>query len=234
MQIVILAAGYATRLYPLTKNFPKPLLDIGGQSILDRLLTQLRKLDVDSIYVVCNKKFEPEFLRWQPGDVKLLTNDSTKAEDRLGAVGDLQFAIAQMPNISDVLVVAADNLFEVNFDEFLDSAIGSKICIWHNPDKQDQRKRGNVRINTAGRVEQFIEKPEQSISDWSAAPLYYYAEEDVTRVSEYLALGGNPDAPGHFVEWLAEVTDVNAYILPKRPTDIGTLDALLAARQRFS
>lgn len=235
MRIIILAAGYATRLYPLTEHQPKPLLEVGGHSIIDRLLQQVRPLTRE-IVVVCNAKFQSVFEAWCPADVTLISNVSQTPEDRLGAVGDLDLVLQRVGLDEPVLVVAADNLFEPVFSDMLSHALRqqtSAVAVWHNEDPQDCKQRGNVQFDNDSRVRRFVEKPERPDSSWSAAPLYWLLAADLPLVRTYLDGGHNADAPGHLLEWLCQQTAVSAFCLDHRPVDIGTVAALEAARARF-
>ncbi len=236
MKALVLAAGFATRLYPLTRDFPKPLIEIGGQTIIDRLLAQIRAVTPDEIVVVCNRRFENHFRNWQPHDVRLVVNEAQDDAARLGAVGDLALALGDEVN-SDHLVAAADNLFDVHFPEVVDhfrDLQRSTVCVWRNPDDEDRRRRGNALIGDNHSLVAFEEKPEAPRSEWSSAPLYVYRAEDLARIGEYLAAGGNPDAPGHFVAWLSQQSPMSAFPLAETPVDIGNHEALARARERFT
>ena len=232
MNVIVLAAGYATRLYPLTQDFPKSLLEVGGRSILERLLEKVFELDVDKITLVSNARYADHFRDAVPSRVDLLVNRSTKVSDRLGAVADLELAL--MTDIPDqALVLAADNILTFNLADFLshfrEAGCGS-LCAWHNPDLNDRCMRGNVEFDTAGYLTQFVEKPQRPKSAWSTAPIYAYTQDDLVLVAEYLKQAGNPDAPGHFVEWLAKRQPLSVWCAPHAPIDVGTHEALAAAR----
>ena len=210
MKAIILAAGYATRLYPLTKNFPKPLLEVGGKTILDHLVDQLKNMaDIDGAYVVTNRRFYGHFADWacknkviQAGLETEILNDGTTSNDkRLGAVGDIQFAIDACDIADDVLVLAADNILLFPLQKLVNTFKfnpASHVAVRHNPDYDDRKRRGNVRLDEDNRVLQFIEKPDRPISEWSALPVYIYPASILPRFEEYINNGGNPDAPGHF------------------------------------
>ncbi len=236
MNALILAAGFATRLYPLTRDFPKPLIEIGGQTIIDRLLSQIRTTAPDEIVVVCNRRFERHFRDWRPHDVRLVVNDAQDDASRLGAVGDLALALGNEVR-TDHLVAAADNLFDVHFSEVVDhfkAQQRSTVCVWRNPDKEDRRRRGNALIGDGHALVAFEEKPAVPRSEWSSAPLYVYRGEDLARIQEYLVAGGNPDAPGHFVAWLSNQSPMSAFTLSEVPVDIGNHEALARARALYT
>ena len=241
MKAIILAAGYATRLYPLTKNFPKPLLEVGGKTILDHLIDQLKNIaDIDDIYVVTNHRFHGHFTDWARGNKAIrsdiLDDGTTSNDDRLGAVGDIQFVIEARDIADDVLILAADNILLFSLQNFVStfkSNPASHIAVRHNPDYDDRKRRGNVQLDEDNRVLQFIEKPDRPISEWSASPVYVYPASILPRFKEYIANGGNPDAPGHFLEWLHACEAVYAYNIEVGVLDIGNRESLAEARAFF-
>ena len=235
MKAVVLAAGFATRLYPLTRHFPKPLLEIGGMPLIDHLLDKLSGVPLTSVAVVCNRRFETEFRRWQPAHVELVVNEAMDNETRLGAIGDLALALGASPQ-EDMLVAAADSLFEFSLSGFVDHFSASRrstVCVWHNADEADRRRRGNAIVGAGDELLSFAEKPPEPQSSWSSAPLYAYRAEDAARVHEFLREGGNPDAPGHFVAWLCRQRPMQVYKLAAPPLDIGNHESLAAARARL-
>ena len=245
MKAIILAAGYATRLYPLTKNFPKPLLEVGGKTILDHLIDQIKTIsDIDRAYVVTNHRFCGHFVNWVRANkavrtglqTEILDDGTTCNDDRLGAVGDIQFAIKARDIADDVLVLAADNILLFSLQKFVNtfkSNPTSHIAVRHNPDYNDRKRRGNVQLDGDNRVLQFVEKPDKPISEWSAPPVYIYPSAALSRVKEYIDSGGNPDAPGHFAEWLHTREMVYAYKIEGGVLDIGNRESLAEARAFF-
>ena len=245
MKAIILAAGYATRLYPLTKNFPKPLLEVGGKTILDHLLEQIKVIaDIDGVYVVTNHRFYRHFADWARAnraiktgvETEILDDGTTSNDNRLGAVGDIQFAIEARDIADDVLVLAADNILLFSLPKLVNTFNSnpvSHIAVRHNPDYEDRKRRGNVQLDKDNRVLQFIEKPDRPISEWSASPVYIYPASILPRFKEYIANGGNPDAPGHFLEWLHTCETVYAYDIEGGVLDIGNRESLADARAFF-
>ncbi|MEM7001049.1 MAG: nucleotidyltransferase family protein [Pseudomonadota bacterium] len=240
MNVVILAAGYATRLYPLTKDIPKALLTLGEKTIFERLVNSLAELPLTRVTVVSNQRFQTHFsdalqAMELPCEFHLQVNRSTHVDDRLGAVGDLALGLTDMP-AAPTLVVAADTVFLFSFTKiwqhFLEVGL-STLCAWHNPDPEDRKTRGNVVVDDSGQVVSFVEKPAVPGSAWSAAPVYVFREEDLQLVEEYLDQGGNPDAPGHYVEWLCRQRPLSAWSTDQAPLDIGTHATLAAAREYF-
>ena len=240
MKAIILAAGYATRLYPLTENFPKPLLEVGGKTILDHLIDQLETIsDIDHAYLVTNRRFHGHFVDWARAgrsQIDILDDGTTSNDDRLGAVGDLRFALETRAIADDVIVLAADNILLFSLQNFVDAFKAnpaSHITVRHNPDCEDRKRRGNVLLDENNRVLQFIEKPREPISEWSVPPLYIYPSATLPRVKEYIADGGTPDAPGHFAEWLYTREPVYAHEIEGRVLDIGNRESLAEARAFF-
>ena len=245
MKAIILAAGYATRLYPLTKNFPKPLIEVGGKTILDHLIEQIKTIaDIDGAYVVTNHRFYGYFADWARANraiqtglgIEILDDGTTSNNNRLGAVGDIQFTIEARDIADDVLVLAADNILLFSLQKLVDTFNTnptSHIAVRHNPDYDDRKRRGNVQLDKDNRVLQFIEKPDRPISEWSASPVYIYPASILSRFKEYIANGGNPDAPGHFLEWLHTCETVYAYDIEGGVLDIGNRESLAEARAFF-
>ncbi len=239
MKIIILAAGYATRLYPLTRDFPKALLQIGAKSLLDHVLDSLAELPDREVTVVTNARFANHFVDWCPDDVGLVVNESTNESDRLGAVGDLLYGLraesrSEFPE--RCLVVAGDNLLPFSLSDFWSEHEGrdkSLLCAWRNADALDREQRGNVAFSSNRRVNNFREKPSPAPSEWSTAPLYVFKRDALELLEPYLDGGGNADAPGHFVEWLAQRLELAVWCAPQSPVDIGTHETLARARQQF-
>lgn len=244
MKAIILAAGYATRLYPLTKNFPKPLLKVGGKTILDHLIDQVKTIsEIDRVYLVSNRRFYDHFVNWARAKGKthlpidILDDGTISNDDRLGAVGDLRFALETRAIADDVIVLAADNILLFSLQKFVNAFKANPaahITVRHNPDYDDRKRRGNVLLDENNRVLQFIEKPNEPISEWSVPPLYLYPSTTLPRVKEYLAGGGTPDAPGHFAEWLHTHEPVYAHKIEGRILDIGNRESLAEARAFFN
>ncbi len=242
MKAVILAAGYATRLYPLTRNFPKPLLAVGGQTILDRLVNQIeRALPGTSIWVVTNARFVGHFFDWarrhDDSDIRVLDDGTTGPENRLGAIGDLAFALERAGGTDNCLVAAADNLFEFDLAEFA-AAFQRRpavwICVHRVEDSARRRRTGIAELGPDDCVIGFEEKPAQPRSQWGVPPLYFLTAEAVGRVREYLASGRSTDSPGHFIAWLHTRVPVFAWRVRGMVHDIGTLESLAECRARFS
>ena len=241
MKAIVLAAGYATRLYPLTEHFPKPLLDIGGRTILDRLLDQIRaEMPQSECVLVSNHRFASQFEEWaarrRDPAVRVLNDGSTEPDDRRGAIGDLLFAVEASGGGDDLLVAAADNLFEFPLGDLVGAfrrAPGVWVCVHEVNDPARQRRTGIAELDAGGRVIGFQEKPAEPKSCWAVPPLYCFDRATAQRLPEYLATGQSADSPGRFIEWLAPRADVRAVRVRGAIHDIGTLESLAACRRRF-
>ena len=210
MNVVFLAAGFGARLAHIIGDRPKALVEVGGAVLLDHLLARVRALpDIERIVLVTNGRFAEQFRAWQQrsgaNDVEILDDGAAGAESRLGAIGDLAFALERVEAGRDALVLAADNVLGFELGPLLDrgrETRASVVAVRRNPVLEDQRQRGNLELAPDGRVIAFVEKPEVPIGPWSAAPIYYFPVTALRRVREYLDAGGHRDAPGHFLAWL--------------------------------
>ena len=232
MKCLILAAGYATRLYPLTENFPKPLLKVGDKTILDWLVDDLdgcRK--IDEYVVISNAKFVEHFKSWAKGKSQKITivNDGTYTnETRLGAVKDIDFAIDTCNILDDVLIIAGDNVLDFSLTKFVDYALNKKtsaIMRYYESDVKRLTKSGVVTVDDFDRVVKMQEKPQNPESNWCAPPFYFYTKDDIAKIKFAISDGCGIDAPGSFVAWLCEKADVHAMQMPGRRYDIGNLES---------
>lgn len=240
MKCLFLAAGYATRLYPLTENFPKPLLEVAGRSILDRLIDDLDATGaVDSYAVVTNHKFAGTFQEWAAGyggRVAVVDDGTATNETRLGAVRDIQFAVRALDLDDDLLVLAGDNLLSFSLSSFLDYAAAkgtSCIMRYYEPSVRRLRKSGVVRIARDGRVLSMAEKPAAPQSHWCCPPFYFYKRADLARLDEALSAGCGVDAPGSLAAWIASVAPVYAMKMPGPRYDIGDLESYRAVCAQY-
>jgi len=232
MKCLILAAGYATRLYPLTENFPKPLLKVGDKAILDWLLDDIDRLGVvDEYVVISNHKFAAHFKEWAAGRKEKVTvvDDGTSTnETRLGAVCDVQFAIDSLGLDDDMLVIAGDNLLDFSLTEFIRYARAkgaSAIMRYYEPEESRLHKSGIVEVDSDDRILSMEEKPENPKSHWCCPPFYFYSRTDASRVADGIAAGCGTDAPGSFIAWLSGIAPVYAMEMPGRRFDIGNLES---------
>ena len=230
MKCLILAAGYATRLYPLTENFPKPLLKVGEKTILDWLVDDIDGAGlVDEYVVVSNHKFAGHFEQWAAGKPQKITvvDDGTSTnETRLGAVCDIRFAIDKLGLDDDLLVVAGDNVLDFSLQEFVRYALSKKascVMTYSEPDTARLHKSGVLELAQDDRILSMEEKPSEPKSHWVCPPFYFYAREDAALVPDAIASGCGTDAPGSFIAWLAGRVPVYAMQMPGRRYDIGDL-----------
>jgi glucose-1-phosphate thymidylyltransferase len=240
----VLAAGYATRLHPLTIDRPKPLLEVGGLPILTHVARRLATLtEIDEIVVVTNSRFVDSIRAWaegQPVDLVItVLDDGTSHEDtRLGAVGDLAFALERAPTRgAPFLVAAGDAIFDFDIRPLLAefSERGQSLLVVRDcPHDGGPTPYNEVEVDESGRVNRFREKPPDASSGLAAIALYFFTSEVAELLRRYLQEGGNPDAPGHFVSWLVERAPAAAARFEGRWLDIGTHETLAEARQIYS
>ena len=238
MKAVILAAGYATRLYPLTLDRPKHLLEVGGRPILDLLLDRLPVEELETVYVVTNSKFAPRFREWaesHPAGIEVIDDGTTSDDDRLGAIGDLQLVIPTGID-DDLLVAAGDSLFSDPLDGFVRFArerAAPVIAAYDVGDLEEIKRLSAIEVDEDSRVTSFQEKPERPTSTLAGIALYFYPRSMLPLVAEYLEAGNNPDQPGRLLQWLHERTPVYAWLVPGRWFDIGTPETLAEAEREL-
>ena len=232
MKCLILAAGYATRLYPLTENFPKPLLKVGDKTILDWLVDDIDQSGlVDGYVVISNHKFAGHFNEWAAGKSQIVTvvDDGTSTnETRLGAVRDIQFAMEQLGIDDDLLVIAGDNVLDFSLQKFVRYAHdkgASCIMRYFEPDRARLVKCGIVQVNADDRITGMEEKPAQPKSNWCCPPFYFYTKADARLVPAGIAAGCGTDAPGSYIAWLCTQVPVFAMEMPGKRYDIGNLES---------
>ena len=240
MKCVILAAGYATRLYPLTKNFPKPLLNVGEKTILDWLVDDLEPSgEVDEYVVISNHRFADQFRDWagqKKAAITVVDDGTSTNETRLGAVKDIQFAMETLQLDSDLLVIAGDNVLDFSLNRFVAYAKEKQTsCILRYYEKDEARlqKCGVLELGEGDRVISMEEKPEHPKSHWCCPPFYYYTRKDSKRIPEGIAAGCGVDAPGSFAAWLCRVSPVHAMEMPGRRYDIGNLESYEQVQKEY-
>ena len=232
MKCLILAAGYATRLYPLTENFPKPLLSVGEKTILDWLVDDIDTANaVDEYVVISNHKYAHHFSNWAMGKEQKITvvDDGTDTnENRLGAVKDIQFAIDKLGLDDDMLVIAGDNVLDFSLTEFIEYAKSKNTsCVmrYYEPDDKKLLKTGVVTIDDSDKILNMTEKSPTPATHWCCPPFYYYTSEDAKLVSKGIENGCGTDAPGSYIAWLCTQTTVHAMEMPGSRYDIGNLES---------
>ncbi|MFQ5952187.1 MAG: nucleotidyltransferase family protein [Candidatus Omnitrophota bacterium] len=245
MKGLILAAGYGTRLYPLTLDRPKPLIKVGGKPILERLLNKLEKIEFcDEVYIVTNDKFHDIIVRWFRGrgfsfNVKVV-NDMTKSnEDRLGAIGDINLVLEKENPQDDVLIMAGDNLFEFDIMDFVDFARKKNklsVALYDVKNMTLAKRYGIVTLDPDKRISNFEEKPESPTSTLASTGIYYLPKASVGAIADYMKTDLVKDAPGNFVRWMSQNGDVYGYVFTEGWYDIGDKSSLekadLEYRQR--
>lgn len=233
MKCIILAAGYATRMYPLTKNFPKPLLKIGKKPILEWLLDDVHTFpEIDEIGIVTNHRFISVFEQWRTAlpytaQIRLLDDGSTENENRLGAVRDMALCINAMGTNDDYLVLAGDNLVDFSFRGFVEFFYTKrKTCIMtHKEDSVDKLcKTGVAILDGQGRLLEMQEKPAVPASHFAIPPFYVYAQEDIACILHGIETGRcKVDSPGNLIQWMCGEREVYAWPMTGKRYDIGDL-----------
>lgn len=243
MKCLILAAGYATRLYPLTKNTPKPLLEVAGKSILERLLDKISVIDkIDHVYVVTNSRFSQAFEEWVAQytcskPLTVIDDGTTSNDNRLGAIGDIQYVIDQVALSDDLMILAGDNLFDFDlrdFEEFFEEKDADVITAYEVADLDLARRVGIIELDSSAKVLSFEEKPQEPKSRWGVPALYIYKQATLPFIRQYLQEGNNPDAPGHFIPWLIKHKPVYAFRFTGQWHDIGTIESYEEAQLVFA
>jgi len=231
MKVIILAAGYAVRLYPLTENTPKPLLPVGGRPMLEYLMDKVRSISgVDQIFIVTNNKFAGHFETWAKsagGNIQVINDGTTSNENRLGAIGDLNLVLEKARIQDDVLVLAGDNYFTFDLAEF------TVVSHTHNPyasigiydvkDVELAKNYGLVEVIPNGKIRSFLEKPQAPTTTLASTGVYYFPLGTLHLFDIYLSEKNNPDAPGYFVQWLIKRSQVYGVRLEGSWYDIGDL-----------
>ena len=250
MKCIVIAAGYATRLGELTKNFPKPLLKIGENTILGRMLDDIDTIpEIDEHVIITNHKFAPIFEDWKKSvsykkPITIIDDGTETNETRLGAVCDLLMAIDQLSNrqssnrpfFDDMLVVAADNLLFFSFQEFVDFAKekGTSCIMCHEqPSIEKLQRTGVVELDEHMKVLGMEEKPQEPKSHWAVPPFYIYLKKDLDLVRHAVKNGCGKDAPGNLAHYMVEHTEMHAWPMSAGRFDIGSLDTYLEAQRKF-
>jgi glucose-1-phosphate thymidylyltransferase len=246
MKVVILAAGYATRLYPLTLTQPKPLLPVAGRPMIDYVLDNLAPIGgIERVYVVTNAKFAGHFQKWAEAyhasnsklDFTVVNDGSTDETDKLGAIGDLHLVVTREHIDDDIIVVAGDNLFSQSLEGFgtLCREKNAPVLAVYDVGNLEQIRNYNaITLDGDGRITFFEEKPKNPASTLTGIALYYYPRTIVPMIRQYIAEGNNPDQPGRLVQWLYPRTPVYTWTVPGIWYDIGSKETLEEANRIFA
>ncbi len=246
MNVLILAAGYATRLYPLTLNKAKPLLEVAGKPMIAWVVDNLREVDgIETIYIVTNSKFASDFEAWTKEYAasqhrfrfKIINDGSRTDEDKLGAIGDINLVLTrEQIGDTDLLIVAGDNLFNEPLTDFVKQARGSEaaVAVYDVGDLEQIKKYSNLEIDKDGVIVHFEEKPKEPVNTLTAIALYYYSPSVLSLVTTYIAAGNNPDQPGRFIQWLYTRKPVKTVKISGKWFDVGSKETLEEANRIFA
>lgn len=239
MKCLILAAGYATRLYPLTENFPKPLLKVQDKTILDWLIDDIDGAGlVDEYIVISNHKFARHFQEWaatKSQKVTVVDDGTSTNETRLGAVCDIKYAIDQLKLAGDMLVIAGDNVLDFSLQHFVRYANDKQTsCVmrFYEPNEERLKKYGVLQLD-GDRIIGMEEKPANPKSHWCCPPFYYYTSDDAARIPDAIQNGCGTDAPGSFIAWLCQQSTVHAMEMPGSRYDIGNLQSYEQVQKEY-
>lgn len=246
MKVLILAAGYATRLYPLTQNQPKPLLPVAGKPMIEYVLDNIAPIGgIDRVYVVTNAKFAGHFQKWADNyratksklDFTIVNDGSTDDSNKLGAIGDLHLVLTKENVDDDLIVVAGDNLFSQSveaFGKFCREKNAPVLAVYDVGSLEEIKKYNSISMDAEGKITFFEEKPKNPTSTLTGIALYYYPKSVLPLIKQYIAEGNNPDQPGRLVQWLYKKTPVYTWTVPGLWFDIGSKESLEEANRIFA
>ncbi len=246
MKVIILAAGYATRLYPLTLTQPKPLLPVAGQPMVEYVLDNLAPIGgIDRIYVVTNAKFAGHFQKWSDNyretkaklNFTVVNDGSTDDSNKLGAIGDIHYVLKKEKVDDDLIIVAGDNLFSEKlegFGKFVREKNAPVLAVYDVGNLEEIKKYNSISVDGTGRITFFEEKPKNPTSTITGIALYYYPKAALKLIDQYIAEGNNPDQPGRLVQWLYPRTAFYTWRVPGIWYDIGSKETLEEANKIFA
>ncbi len=242
MKAIVLAAGFGTRLRPLTDRVAKPLIDVGGRPILDHIVDKVEVLSgVDEIIVVCNQRFHADFQSWERArsvniPVRVVNDGTTSNETRRGAIGDVRFVLERIEGTPELLIVGGDNIFSFDLHGLLDCyrQKGNTIAVRDVVTRDLARLYGTVEMTPEGRVISLTEKPENPRTTMVSICIYAYGPSICTRIEEYASVARSMDTTGEFASWLCTVEPVHGCRVEGMWFDIGDAKSLAAARAAFS
>lgn len=245
MKVLILAAGYATRLHPLTLTRPKPLLEVAGKPMIDHVLDNLAPIDgLEQVYVVTNARFADQFEQWAGArrlrfptpPIAIVNDESTDDSNKLGAIGDLHLVLEWQAIDDDLIVVAGDNLFSQPLEEFARFCRAKQtpvLAVYDVGDLEQITKYSAITIDDQQRIVAFEEKPKHPTSTLTGIALYYYPRHSLPLIRQYVAEGNNPDQPGRLVQWLYPRIPFHTWPVPGLWFDVGSVETLEEANRIF-
>ena len=244
MTIIILAAGYATRLYPLTLDKPKPLLKVGKKTILEYIFDKIVQLaEVNKCYIVTNQKFFGVFRKWAENyafsvPIEVVNDETATNETRLGAIRDIDFVIKKQGIKDDILVIGGDNLFEFRLKDFVEFAKQYKpdfsFAVFDIGDIEKARQYGVVKLDGSNKVINFEEKPQNPQSTLISTCVYYFPKEKLNLITDFLSSGNKADATGNYIKWLSETDGIYGFAFKESWYDIGDIKSLKEADSKYS
>ena len=246
MKVIILAAGYATRLYPLTLTQPKPLLPVAGKPMVEYVLDNLAPIGgIDRVIVVTNAKFAGHFQKWADNyratksklNFTIVNDGSTDDTNKLGAIGDINYVIKQENVDDDIIIVAGDNLFSDqlgDFGKFIREKNAPVLAVYDVGNLEEIKKYNSISVDGHGKITFFEEKPKEPKSTLTGIALYFYPRATIPLIKQYIAEGNNPDQPGRFVQWLYPRVPVFTWRVPGLWYDIGSKETLEEANKIFA
>ncbi|MCK4233000.1 nucleotidyltransferase family protein [candidate division WOR-3 bacterium] len=242
MKALILCAGYATRMYPLTEDRPKSLLHVANKPVIEYIIKGLEKVpEVDKIYIVTNAKFFNNFENWKKTyftekEICIISDCTTSDENKFGAIGDMRFVIETTNIDDDLIVTAGDNLYKLNMNDFVRffRKNSTSIAVHDVKSKELVKKYNEVRLDDKRRVISFIEKPSDPKTSLAAICLYIFPGKQLGLINKYIEEGNNPDQPGYYIQWLSRRVDVFGYIFTERWYDIGDLNQYEKANSEYT
>ncbi|MCK4904644.1 nucleotidyltransferase family protein [bacterium] len=242
MKALILAAGYGTRLYPLTQSTPKPLLDVSGSPVVEYILEKIEAIpDIEESYIIVNQKFYSKFEEWKKNykskkPITLINNGTTDDSNRMGAIKDMELAIREEKINDNLLVIAGDNLLDFDLQKFHDFCKRKKsfcIGLFRIDNLSLVHKYSNVKLDSDHRITDFVEKPQKALSNLIAICLYVFPREGLKLIKKYLDEENNPDTPGYFMQWLVAKEKVYGYEFSGKWLDIGDMNSYNKAKEEF-
>jgi glucose-1-phosphate thymidylyltransferase len=246
MKVIILAAGYATRLYPLTLTQPKPLLPVAGKPMIEHVLDNLADIGgIDRVYVVTNAKFAGHFQKWADNyratksklNFTIVNDGTTDDKTKLGAIGDINYVLKTQNVDDDLIIVAGDNLFSekiTEFGKFCREKNAPVLALYDVGNLEEIKKYNSISTDGAGKITFFEEKPKNPTGTLTGIALYFYPKAMIPLIRQYIAEGNNPDQPGRFVQWLYPRTAVFTWRVPGLWFDIGSKETLEEANKIFA